>query len=97
MKEPSINIEQIKMRYDIPFDTYSVLMYHPVTTEIDSLKVKIEQVVDAIIESGDNFISGKNPNNDHGYGIILEEYKRFKNCGKVRCFPLIRFKFFIEI
>jgi len=96
MKEYEMDIEFVKKHYDIDFESYAVLLYHPVTTEVDSLKTKISHVVDAVIESGDNFIA-INPNNDHGYNIILEEYKRFNNYSRIKRFPSIRFEYFIEI
>lgn len=96
MKEPSLDFGLIKNRYEIEYDSYAVLMYHPVTTENDSMKYQIQQVVDSIFESNDNYIV-IHPNNDHGYGIIVEEYKRFNNYSKVKRFPSIRFEFFLEI
>lgn len=90
------NIKEIKKRYDIEFEEYAVLIYHSVTTEVEDLKYNIKQLVDAVLKSNDNFIV-VNPNNDTGYKIILEEYKRFKVYDKVKIFPSVRFEFFIEI
>lgn len=96
LQKPSINIEQIKDRYDITFKEYAVLMYHPVTTEVDRLKSEIEDVVNAVIESEKNYIV-INPNNDYGHNIILEEYKRFDGLKNIKRYPSIRFEFFIEL
>jgi UDP-N-acetylglucosamine 2-epimerase (hydrolysing) len=96
LQESNVSIEKIKERYDIEFDDYAVLMYHPVTTEVNELKEKVEQLVSAIIASGKNYIV-INPNNDHGYNIILEEYKRFDGLEHIKRYPSIRFEFFIEI
>ena len=95
-QKSSMEFGQIKKRYEIAYDEYAVLIYHPVTTEADKLKYRINQVVNAIFESKGNFIVIY-PNNDHGYRIILDEYKRFKGYDKVRCFPSVRFEYFIEI
>jgi len=92
----SIDFDSIKRRYEIVFDNYSVLIYHPVTTEADKLRHNIGQLVDAAFESGDNYVVIY-PNNDYGYRIILDEYERFKGSKKVRCFPSIRFEYFVEI
>ena len=43
-------IEEVKNRYEIPFDNYNILMYHPVTTEVDKLENNIRSVVDAVIK-----------------------------------------------
>lgn len=96
MKEPSLDIDSIKKRYEIDYDEYSVLMYHPVTTEVNRLKSNIKKVVDAVLMSNDNFIV-IHPNNDHGHNIILDEYKRFEDYPNIKCFPSIRFEFFLEI
>lgn len=91
-----IDFDLIKRRYEIAYDNYAVLLYHPVTTEVDKLRYNIGQVVDAAFESGNNYIVIY-PNNDYGFRIILDEYERFRGYEKVRCFPSIRFEYFIEI
>ena len=96
LEKSTLNIEDIKKRYEIEFEKYAVLMYHPVTTEIEDLKSNTKKVVDAIFESKDNFII-IHPNNDAGHNIILEEYKKFDNHNRFRKFPSIRFEFFLEI
>ncbi|MBC8590318.1 UDP-N-acetylglucosamine 2-epimerase [Wansuia hejianensis] len=96
LEKSILNITEIKRRYEIEFKEYAVLMYHPVTTETEKLKHNIKQLVDAVFESGDNFIV-VHPNNDSGHKIILEEYKRFDGYGKIKKFPSIRFEFFLEI
>ncbi|OGO76528.1 MAG: UDP-N-acetyl-D-glucosamine 2-epimerase, UDP-hydrolysing [Clostridiales bacterium GWB2_37_7] len=96
LQKPSISIEKIKERYDIQFEEYAVLMYHPVTTEVDFLKTKVGQLVSAVIESGKNYIV-INPNNDHGHNIILDEYRRFNGLKNIKRYPSIRFEFFIEL
>lgn len=93
---PSLDFDLIKKRYEIGFEKYSVLMYHPVTTESKKMKYKIKQLVDAVFLSEDNFIV-IHPNNDSGHRVILEEYKRFEGYSKVRCYSSIRFEFFLEI
>ncbi|NLY76512.1 MAG: UDP-N-acetylglucosamine 2-epimerase (hydrolyzing) [Tissierellia bacterium] len=96
LQKPTLNIDDIKARYEIKFDEYAVLMYHPVTTEIDYLKENVSKLVDAIFMSKDNFVVIY-PNNDNGHKIILQEYKRFDGYSQVKKFPSIRFEFFIEI
>ena len=89
-------LEKVKEKYDIPFDSYAVLMYHPVTTSLDSLAEDIRSVVDAVIESGKKFVVIF-PNNDHGTEIILQEYKRFDGNPNVRVYPSIRFEYFLTL
>ena len=90
------NIDEAKDRYEISFDSYAVLIYHPVTTEIDSLHQNIKKIVNAIIASDQNYIVIY-PNNDIGSEIILNEYKRFNNNARFKIFPSIRFEFFLTL
>lgn len=91
-----IPIKEIKQRYNINFEDYGILIFHPVTTEIKQLGSNISTLVTAVVRSEMNYIV-INPNNDEGYKIILNEYKRFENNNKIKCFPSIRFEFFIEL
>lgn len=90
------SIDEVKEKYDIGFENYAILMYHPVTTELDKLEENIKQVVDAVIESGKNYIVIY-PNNDSGSDIILKEYKRFKNNNKFTVYPSMRFEYFLTL
>lgn len=91
---PSLN--EVKKYYEIPFNEYNILMYHPVTTEVDKLKSHISSVVDAVIESNDNYVVIY-PNNDFGSELILEEYERIKNTDKFKIFPSMRFEYFLSL
>lgn len=90
------SIDDAKKRYEIPFRNYGILMYHPVTTEFEQLGTNIKNVVDAIIESGKNCIVIY-PNNDLGYELILEEYKRFDDEKRFKIFPSLRFEYFLTL
>ncbi|AWA98774.1 UDP-N-acetylglucosamine 2-epimerase [Vibrio harveyi] len=89
-------LSQIKKYYDISFETYSIFMYHPVTTEIDNIQENISEVIDALIESGKNYVVIY-PNNDHGSDFILKEFDRLKNNSKFKVFPSIRFECFLTL
>ncbi|MNN10386.1 UDP-N-acetylglucosamine 2-epimerase [compost metagenome] len=90
------SISKAKQWYDIQFDHYGILMYHPVTTEVDRLAERIREVVDAVIASNKQYIVIY-PNNDEGSQLILEEYKRLENNNKFRVFPSIRFEYFLTL
>lgn len=97
MKSPSLpTLSSTRNRYEIPFLNYSVVMYHPVTTEVEKLKENVKEMVDALIESGGNYIVIY-PNNDHGSQIIIDEYKRFDCNEKFKVFPSIRFEYFLTL
>lgn len=89
-------IEQVKEHYNIDFDEYNILLYHPVTTEVDNLAGQCRNLVDALIASEKNFVVIY-PNNDHGSDIILNEYLRFDGNEKFKVFPSMRFEYFLTL
>lgn len=88
-------IQQVKKHYEIPFKNYSVLIFHPVVTEIPTLRHQAEELVSAVIDSKKNYVVIY-PNNDTGTEIILNEYKRF-NKKNFKIFPSIRFEYFLTL
>ncbi|MEZ8281646.1 UDP-N-acetylglucosamine 2-epimerase [Vibrio splendidus] len=97
MTSPNLpSIQEVKARYDIDFDSYSVFMYHPVTTDIENIPLKIKQSVDALIESEKNYVVIY-PNNDHGSEYIISEFERLNCLDNFRVFPSIRFEFFLTL
>ena len=43
------SLQQAYEKYEVDFDTYSIFMYHPVTTEVEKLPEHIGEVVDACL------------------------------------------------
>ncbi len=96
MSDQLPDVASAKKRYDIPFDTYAFFTYHPVTTEFISLQRKIQTVVEALIDSGKNYIAIY-PNNDYGSEIILNELNQLEDNPHFRIFPSIRFEYFLTL
>ncbi len=90
------SLEDVKSHYEINFDQYAVLLFHPVTTEIDLLETHASELVDAAIESNLNYVVIF-PNNDMGSSIIIDQYQRFKENKRFRIFPSIRFEKFLVL
>ncbi len=90
------SLEKVKERYEIPFDEFGVVMFHPVTTEVEHMPAYARQFVDAVIESEDNYVVIY-PNNDLGSNAILMEYERFKDKPNFRIFPSVRFEYFLVL
>lgn len=89
-------LDYVKAHYNIPYDKYAILMYHPVTTEYDNLGINIKTVVDSVIASKKNYVVVY-PNNDLGFEIILNEYQRFNNIDRFKIFPSLRFEYFLML
>lgn len=88
------DFEEVRNHYEIPFTDYGILMYHPVTTEVEDLKKQISNLIEAVLSSKKNYIVIY-PNNDEGSEIILKEYEKLIGNKKFRCFPSIRFESFL--
>lgn len=82
--------------YGINFETYSLALFHPVTTERMHTSGQVMQFVKAMEESGDNFIVIY-PNNDIGSEEIITAYERLKENIKFVVFPSIRFEYFLTL
>lgn len=89
-------ISQVKKRYGILFKKYAILIYHPVTTELDTLQVQISEVLSSIIDSGMNYVVIY-PNNDSGSDIIIQEYKKIKFLKNFKIFNSLRFEYFLSL
>jgi len=88
------SLDFIKDYYKITFTEYAIVMFHPVTTEVDKLKKQVEIFVDSLIDSKFNYIVIY-PNNDLGSDLIFNEYKRFENNKRFKVFPSLRFEYFL--
>jgi UDP-N-acetylglucosamine 2-epimerase (hydrolysing) len=91
---PSIN--EVKSRYEINFEDYGIILFHPVTTENERMREYSKQLVDAVLISKGNFVVIY-PNNDLGSSDILLEYKRLEDNPRFKIFPSIRFEFFLVL
>lgn len=90
------DINTVKKYYQIPFEDYAVLMYHPVTTEYEDIPRQAKNLVDCILDSQENYIVIY-PNNDKGSDVILFEYRRLENRPNIKLFPSLRFEYFLVI
>lgn len=90
------DISAVRKRYDIPFDNYILFCYHPITTEIKKLSSHINKIVEALVESGRNYVVIF-PNNDYGSEIILDALMPLKDKSHFRLFPSIRFEYYLSL
>jgi len=90
------SLDDTKLRYAITFSRYSVFIFHPVVTELQSLEHHIHQIIQSLIESKRNYIVIY-PNNDPGSDIIISQIKKLENNNNFKIFPSIRFQNFLTI
>ncbi len=90
------SIDEVKSYYNIPFNEYGVLMFHPITTEVQFIEQYARQLVNAVLNSKLNYVVVY-PNNDLGSDSILKAYESFKNNPRFKIFPSIRFEYFLVL
>ncbi len=88
-------IRHVKRRYSILYKKYSILLWHSVTSKLDSLKKHTEKIVNYINLSEKNFIIIY-PNNDPGSNIIINCYKKI-NRKKNKILKNMRFEYFLSL
>ena len=91
---PSVN--QSKKKYNIPFEKYSILLYHPDTTEQSIIENSIKNIVLSILKTDINYIIIY-PNNDPGSQVIIDEYENLIGIDCIRIFPNIIFEHFLTL
>lgn len=89
---PSLKIA--KAYYEIPYENYAVLMFHPITTEYNELENIVKTLVDAVLDDDSNYLVIF-PNNDLGSFKILKEYERLSKFQRFKIFPSLRFEYFL--
>ena len=88
------SFKHVKKYYSLPFEKFAIFIFHPVSSELDKLKNQVNQIVDALINSKDNFIIIY-PNNDEGSDVILNELKRIEKNLRFKLYPSLRFQYFL--
>jgi len=92
----NIKIKSTKNRYNIKFNDYAILIWHPVTSEIKHLRHNTNKLLKFAKNSIDNFVIIF-PNNDPGSQIIIDIFNKYKNLKKFRFIKSMRFENFISL
>lgn len=90
------DLDEVKRRYEVPFEEYGIVLYHPVTTEYPQVRRHARELVDGLLASDQNFVV-IHPNNDHGAETILEEMSRLRDLPRFRFIPSMRFEYFLVL
>ena len=88
--------KSVKEYYQIDFDHYAIVMFHPVTTEDKQMKHYADNFVASLLAVEENFVVIY-PNNDLGSRYIIEAFQKLKDNPKFRIFPSIRFEYFLVL
>jgi UDP-N-acetylglucosamine 2-epimerase (hydrolysing) len=89
-------LSEVKRYYDIPFLKYGIVLFHPVTTDLADTERAAAAIVDAVIESGHEYVVIY-PNNDEGCELIFKEYLRLEGNKRIRLLPSMRVEYFLVL
>ncbi len=90
------HLDKVKEYYEIPFDKYAIVMFHPVTTEANEMQQYATNFTAALLEDTHNYVVIY-PNNDLGSQYIIESYKKITENPRFRVFPSLRFEYFLTL
>ncbi len=97
MDSPDLpSVEEARQHYNIDWETYGILIFHPVTTELETLERDTRELMSALDASEDNIIIIES-NNDAGSEIIRQVYGEYSANERMRFFASMRFEFFLAI
>lgn len=90
------SLDKVYDYYEINFDTYAIVLFHPVTTEAHAMKTYAENFATALLNDTHHYIVVF-PNNDLGSQFILDAYQKLKKNPRFRVFPSLRFEYFLTL
>ncbi|WP_430512792.1 UDP-N-acetylglucosamine 2-epimerase [Pannonibacter phragmitetus] len=90
-----VTLDEVRRRYAIPFTEYGIAVFHPVTSERDTIGEQAQSLFAALSASGRNFIV-ISPNNDPGSEDIFAEIEKLDPT-RFRHLPNMRFAYFSEL
>jgi UDP-N-acetylglucosamine 2-epimerase (hydrolysing) len=90
------DLTEVKSYYDIPFNEYGVIIFHPVTTDLIDTQLSAEAIVDAVLESDREHVVIF-PNNDEGCELIFNAWKRLEGNPRIKLLPSMRVEYFLTL
>jgi UDP-N-acetylglucosamine 2-epimerase (hydrolysing) len=90
-----VSIEEVKAHYAIPFGEYGIAVFHPVTSEIDTIGAQASALFNAL-EASDKCFVVIAPNNDPGTEEIFAVLEKLPS-DRFRLISSMRFNYFSEL
>lgn len=90
-----ITLEMVKKRYEIKYKEYGIVIFHPVTSELDTIEQQAKSLFSAIKASKKKFIVIL-PNNDPGTELIIKVIDSLPK-NQFRIIASMRFNYFSEL
>ena len=82
--------------YDIPYQKYGIVMFHPVTTEVEQMEQYAKDFAEALLLDDQNFVVIY-PNNDLGSSLIFDAYDQLRGSSRFKIIPSLRFEYFLTL
>lgn len=95
LKKKLPSIQYVKRRYQIKFKNYAILLWHPVTSTVKSIKQDTIDLTN-FLESLDKKIIVIYPNNDPGSNQIIDTYNKLKH-KNFKILKSLRFENFLSL
>ena len=97
MNSPDLpSLDEALAHYNINWEDFGILIFHPVTTELENLERDAREMLEALVSTGDKIIVIES-NNDSGSEVIRKVYEGFEEYDQLRFFPSMRFEYFLTI
>lgn len=94
--QPSgVSLDEVRERYQIEFEEYGICVFHPVTSESDTIGQQATDLFSSLDRSGREFVIIA-PNNDPGSEAIFEAISSLPE-KRFRVLPSMRFRHFSEL
>ncbi|MDE0851563.1 UDP-N-acetylglucosamine 2-epimerase, partial [Yoonia sp.] len=90
-----VSLEEVKTRYAIPFADLGICVFHPVTSEANTMAQQARDLFGALATSGRNFVVIA-PNNDPGSAGVFDAIDALPT-DRFRVLPSMRFAHFSEL
>ena len=90
------DLKEVKKRKNINFENYAILIFHPVTTNLKSLKNEVNIILKVLNKLNKNTVIVL-PNNDPGSYFIFEIYRKFKKNKNFKFIDSMRFEYFLTL
>ncbi len=90
------SLADVRDHYEIPYERYCIVMYHPVTTELPVIKEHAAVLARALSRSGRNLVV-IHPNNDTGSETVMSALGTLREPAHARFIPSMRFEYFLTL
>ena len=97
MDSPALpSLEEALGHYGLNLQEYGILIFHPVTTELESIEANTRVLMDALVRDGREIIVIES-NNDWGSEKIRAVFAEYQSVPTFHFFPSMRFEYFLVI